>query len=76
MPYAQYFNDQILSNDTDLLKTNDLGLLRGYGMFDYLRTYQGVPFRWDDYWARFSNSARSLHLPLPLSQAETAEVQL
>lgn len=74
MPYAQYFNDQILSNDTDLLKTNDLGLLRGYGMFDYLRTYQGVPFRWDDYWARFSNSARSLHLPLPLSQAETAEV--
>ena len=74
MPYAQYFDGQILPNDAELLKTNDLGLLRGYGMFDYFRTYNGVPFRWDDYWARFENSARSLKLPLPLTQNETADV--
>ena len=74
MPYSLYFNGEILPNETPLLKTNDLGLLRGYGMFDYFRTYQGVPFRWDDYWARFANSAKSLHLPLPLTQAETAGI--
>ena len=74
MPYAQYFNGQILPNDAELLKTNDLGLLRGYGMFDYFRTYNGLPFRWDDYWARFANSARSLHMAPPLTQAETANV--
>ncbi|MPR34027.1 aminotransferase class IV [Salmonirosea aquatica] len=74
MPYSLYFNGEILPNETPLLETNDLGLLRGYGMFDYFRTYQGVPFRWDDYWARFANSARSLHLPLPLTQSETADV--
>lgn len=74
MPYAQYFNGQILPNDADLLKTNDLGLLRGYGMFDYFRTYNGVPFRWDDYWTRFANSARSLHMAPPLTQTETADV--
>jgi len=74
MPYAQYFNGQILPNDADLLKTNDLGLLRGYGMFDYFRTYNGAPFRWDDYWARFANSAHSLHMAPPLTQSETAAV--
>lgn len=74
MPYAQYFNGQILPNDADLLKTNDLGLLRGYGMFDYFRTYNGVPFRWDDYWTRFANSARSLHMAPPLTREETADI--
>lgn len=74
MPYSQYFNGQIFSVDADLLKTNDLGLLRGYGMFDYFRTYNGVPFRWNDYWARFENSARLLKLPLPLSQEQTADI--
>lgn len=74
MPYAQYFNGQIFPNDANLLKTNDLSLLRGYGMFDYFRTYNGVPFRWDDYWTRFANSARSLHMVPPLTQAETADI--
>lgn len=74
MPYAQYFNGQILPNDADLLKTNDLSLLRGYGMFDYFRTYNGVPFRWDDYWTRFANSAKSLHMAPPLTQTETADI--
>lgn len=74
MPFSLYFNGDILPNDTPLLQTNDLSLLRGYGMFDYFRTYQGLPFRWDDYWSRFENSARSLHLPLPMNQAETGDV--
>ncbi|TDB60418.1 aminotransferase class IV [Arundinibacter roseus] len=74
MSYHLYFNGQILPIESALFQTNDLSLLRGYGMFDYFRTYNGVPFRWNDYWARFENSARLLKLPLPVSQEETAAI--
>jgi branched-chain amino acid aminotransferase len=74
MPFYQYFNGEILPIDTPVFKTNDLGLLRGFGLFDYFRTYNGVPFRWNDYWQRFENSARLLKLALPATQDETEKV--
>ncbi|TLU97982.1 aminotransferase class IV [Dyadobacter luticola] len=74
MPFHQYFNGEILPIDQSIFKTNDLGLLRGYGLFDYFRTYNGLPFRWDDYWKRFENSARLLKLPLSVSQQETEKI--
>ncbi|MCE7067637.1 aminotransferase class IV [Dyadobacter sp. CY326] len=74
MPFHQYFNGDILPIDSPVFKTNDLGLLRGFGLFDYFRTYNGIPFRWNDYWQRFENSARLLKLPLPISQADTEKV--
>ena len=74
MPFHLYFNGEISPLDTTLFKSNDLGILRGYGMFDYFRTYNGIPFRWDDYWQRFENSAKLLKLPLPLNQEEAAEI--
>jgi D-alanine transaminase/branched-chain amino acid aminotransferase len=74
MPFHQYFNGDIISIHEPVFQTNDLGLLRGYGLFDYFRTYNGVPFRWDDYWQRFENSARLLKLDLPVSQSETEKI--
>ena len=74
MPYNQYFNGKIFPIETALYQTNDLGILRGYGLFDYFRTYNGIPFRWNDYWQRFENSARLLRLPLPLNQQEASRI--
>lgn len=74
MAFHQYFNGEIFPIDSPLFQTNDLGLLRGYGLFDYFRTYNGIPFRWNDYWQRFENSARLLKLPLPVSQEETSKI--
>ena len=74
MPFHQYFNGEIVPLDQPVFRTNDLGLLRGYGLFDFFRTYNGVPFRWDDYWQRFENSARLLKLPLPVTQGETEKI--
>jgi len=74
MSFYQYFNGEIFPVSTALFETNDLGLLRGYSLFDYFRTYNGVPFRWDDYWQRFENSAKLLKLNVPLSQEETAGI--
>lgn len=74
MPLFQYFNGEISPIDTALFKTNDLGLLRGYGLFDYFRTYNGIPFRWDDYWQRFENSAKLLKLQLTVTKEETTKI--
>lgn len=74
MPFYLYFNGEISPLDSTVFKSNDLGVLRGYGMFDYFRTYNGIPFRWDDYWKRFENSAKLLKLPLPVNQEEAAKI--
>lgn len=74
MPFYQYFNGDIIGVDDPVFRTNDLALLRGFGLFDFFRTYNGVPFRWDDYWQRFENSARLLKLPIPASQSEIEKV--
>ncbi|MCF0057835.1 aminotransferase class IV [Dyadobacter sp. CY356] len=74
MPFHLYFNGEISPLDSTIFKSNDLAILRGFGMFDYFRTYNGVPFRWDDYWQRFENSAKLLKLPLPLNQGEVAKI--
>ncbi|TAG57485.1 MAG: aminotransferase IV, partial [Runella slithyformis] len=69
-----YFNGELMPVEQAAFKTNDLSVLRGYGMFDYFRTYNGVPFQWDWYWQRFKNSAATLRLPLPLTQTQTADI--
>ena len=66
-----YFNGTIAPTDQLTVGVTDLGLLRGYGLFDYFLTYNGRPFQWDWYWTRFQNSAMRMHLPLPLGKEET-----
>ncbi|MCX6213536.1 aminotransferase class IV [Spirosoma sp.] len=66
-----YFNGTIAPTDQLSVGITDLGLLRGYGLFDYFLTYNGRPFQWDWYWARFQNSASRMHLKLPLGKDET-----
>ena len=71
-----YFNGTIAPTDQLAVGVTDLSLLRGYGLFDYFLTYNGRPFQWDWYWERFQNSAMRMHLPLPLSKAETYAIVL
>ena len=66
-----YFNGTIAPTDQLAVGITDLGLLRGYGLFDYFLTYNGRPFQWDWYWERFQNSASRMHLPLPVDKQET-----
>ncbi|XWW44073.1 aminotransferase class IV family protein [Fibrella sp. USSR17] len=71
MPYYGYFNGVITPVDQIGVGVTDLGLLRGYGLFDYFLTYGGKPFQWDLYWARFQRSAERMNLPLPLTKEQT-----
>lgn len=74
MAHYGYFNGTVAPVDQLAVGTTDLGLLRGYGLFDYFLTYNERPFQWDWYWERFQNSASRMHLPLPLGKDETQAI--
>ena len=63
-------NGEIVPVAEARLGVNDLGLLRGYGVFDYFRVVRGTPLFIDDYLARFERSVNLLNLDLPLTLAE------
>ena len=53
----------------------DLGLLRGYGAFDFFKVHAGVPVFMDDHIDRFFNSARLLHLTIAYSRTELKKMK-
>ncbi len=57
-------NGQILPADKYTIAINDLGLLRGYAIFDFCRTANKKPFLLPQYLTRFRNSARLMDLDL------------
>lgn len=62
-----YLNGNIVSFDRAGVGLSDLGLLRGYGVFDFSRTYNGQPFLFDRHLNRLRKSAQVLNLELSLS---------
>lgn len=66
-------NGEFVPAQEAALHVSDLGLLRGYGMFDYFRVAKGVPMFLDDYIARFFRSAELLHLNVPFTKARLAQ---
>ena len=62
-------NGQLLPAAQAHLHVSDLGLLRGYAVFDYFRVLGFTPLFIEDYLARFERSARCLNLELPIKLA-------
>jgi branched-chain amino acid aminotransferase len=54
----------------------DHGLLYGDGIFEGIRSYSGHVFRLNDHINRLYDSARSIHLVIPISREEMAEAVL
>lgn len=71
-----YFNGEIRPVNETFVHFTDLGLLRGYGMFDYFRTYNRKPFQWDWYWERYERSASLLGIPNPITKQKAYETVL
>jgi branched-chain amino acid aminotransferase len=67
-----YINGEFVPLTEAALPVQDLAILRGYGVFDFLRTYNGKPFRLRAHLDRLAQSARliDLDLPNPLSEVE------
>lgn len=71
--YYCYCSGKILPIADASVHVTDLGLLRSYAAFDFLRVIRGRPFRLSDHLSRFRNSAEALSLKLPLSDHQMEE---
>jgi len=69
-----YVNGNFVKKENAFIHVNDIGLLRGYAVFDYLKTYYGKPFRIDDHLERLQNSARYIGLRLPRPVEEIKQI--
>ncbi len=65
-----YVNGSYVDDHQAVIATTDLGLVRGYGVFEYLRTYQGSPFHLSDHLARLRYSAHQIGLTPPKTDEE------
>jgi branched-chain amino acid aminotransferase len=65
---------QVLPADEATVPVTDEGLLRGDGVFEVVRVYEGQPFALDDHLRRMARSAANLRLELDLS-AVRADLQ-
>jgi branched-chain amino acid aminotransferase len=71
-----YVNGAFVEEDQAKISVNDLSVIRGFGVFDFLRTYNGIPFHLDDHLHRLERSARLIGLELPHPTAEIREITL
>jgi branched-chain amino acid aminotransferase len=62
---AVYVNGTITPADKAVIPILDHGFVYGEGVYEVLRTYNGVPFLYDRHIVRLRNSARYLHLDVP-----------
>lgn len=69
-----YVNGEFVPAAHATLPLNDLGIVRGYGIFDLLRTYGTSPFRLRDHIRRLQSSASQISLALPWSTEELEDV--
>ena len=63
-----YIDGQFVRGGEARVPARDLAVLRGYGVFDYMRTYGGKVFRLEDHLTRLERSVALVDLALPLSR--------
>lgn len=69
-----YVDGTFVNREEAVLPVEDLAILRGYGVFDFLRTYNGRPFHLDAHIRRLQNSAQLIGLSCPWSHVEISGI--
>ena len=69
-----YVDGEFVDGDTASIPITDLGVLRGYGVFDFLRTYHGKPFHLEAHVDRLYRSAEVLGMALPWPKDEVIQI--
>ncbi|MBX3012380.1 MAG: aminotransferase class IV [Caldilineaceae bacterium] len=65
-----YVNGNFVPAEQAFLPVNDLSIVRGYGVFDYTRSYHGKPFKLHEHILRLERSAKAIGLVLPWNTQE------
>lgn len=69
-----YYNGKIVDTTKQGLPLDDIGIIRGFAVFDYSRTYNGRPFMINEYFKRFCHSAKKIGLTVPIEKAELESI--
>lgn len=69
-----YVDGEFVESSKATIPVDDLALLRGYGVFDFLRTYNGRPFYLTAHIARLFRSAQKIGLAIPWSAAQIEDI--
>ena len=69
-----YIDGEFVPADRAAIPVNDLAVLRGFGVFDFLRTYGGRPFHLQDHLRRLKHSAEQIGLQCPWSLEQLEEI--
>ena len=63
-------NGRLLDKEQAVISVFDHGFLYGEGIYEVVRTYDGVPFLFDRHMRRLRNSGAMIRLDLPVSDVE------
>lgn len=69
-----YFDGKILPMEKAGVALDDLGILRGYGVFDVMKTVNGKIFLLDEHFKRLNDSADYLGVNLPVKKNEVENI--
>ncbi len=69
-----FINDKWIQAEDATIPVGDLAIQRGYAVFDFFRTAQGVPLFVNDHLERLVRSAKALRLPVKYSTDELKEI--
>ncbi len=69
-----FFNGKIVPIEEAKVSVLDIGLLRGYGIYDGIPSFNGKPFRFADHWSRFVAGAHTLNLNIPITEEKAEKV--
>ena len=69
-----YVDGRYVPAEEAVIPVDDLSIMRGLGVFDFMRTFGGKPHFLKEHVARLENSAREIGLELPWTQAEIVEI--
>ncbi len=62
---------EIMAAAEATIPVTDEGLIRGDGVFEFIRVYDGIPYAFEAHFARLAHSARNLRLPLDVELVRT-----
>ncbi|MFH2060895.1 MAG: aminotransferase class IV [Pseudomonadota bacterium] len=71
-----YVDGQFVESDKAMIPVDDLSILRGFGVFDIMRTFNHKPYLINEHIQRLLNSATGIGLSLPWSKKDLIQIVL
>jgi branched-chain amino acid aminotransferase len=65
-----FFDGKVILRSEARVDPTDLGMLRGFAVYEGITSFNGIPFHFTDHWKRMCRSADLLSIRVPLTEEE------